>query len=128
MVDDFARLNNNKISLFIEDINHLISHDSQIIIYRIFQEALTNIGKHAGADHVSVSAKQLDGKVAFVVEDDGNGFDKNQLLLKNPSEKSLGLAAIDERARMLDASLDIWSQVGRGTRISFTVPINASTK
>lgn len=126
MVDDFAKLNNKKISFAIEDINHLFSHESQIVIYRIFQEALTNIAKHSEAGHVSVFSNKHQDNVCFVVEDDGKGFEMNQPLLTNPNEKSLGLAAMDERARMLGASFNIWSQIGRGTQITLTVPVDAS--
>jgi PAS domain S-box-containing protein len=125
MVDDFGKLNKKKISFAIEDINNLFSQESQIIIYRIFQEALTNVGKHSQAKHVSVFSNNLKDSVCFVVEDDGKGFDMNQLLLENPNKKSLGLAAMHERARMLGASFNILSQIGRGTQIKLTVPVNA---
>ena len=128
MVDDFATLNNSKFALITEDINHLFSQESQIIIYRIFQEALTNIGKHAHARHVSVTTNKLKDSVCFIIEDDGNGFNMDQPLIKNPNEKSLGLAAMDERARMLGASFDIQSQMGKGTRITLTVPVDFSSE
>lgn len=124
MVDDFARLYKNKVSLKIDDINHLFSSESQIIIYRIIQEALTNIGKHAFSSHVSVSTKRRDHQVTFAVKDDGRGFDMNQLLITNPNEKGMGLATMDERARMLGAQFEIQSHIGKGTRISLSVPMD----
>jgi len=124
MVDDFARLYRNKVSLEIEDINHLFSPESQIIIYRIFQEALTNIGKHAFSTHVSVTTKRFGHSVSFVVEDNGRGFDTNQTHNINPNEKGMGLAAMDERARMLGAQFNIRSHIDKGTTIALIVPMD----
>ena len=123
MVDEFARHNNNQVSFEIEDINRLLSHEAQIIIYRIFQEALTNVGKHAGAEHLSFKAHARKGSISFVMEDDGRGFDLDEPLPMNPDEKGFGLAAMEERARMLDATIDFWSWPGHGTRITLNVPL-----
>jgi signal transduction histidine kinase len=128
MVDDFSTLHNIKFALTTEEINHLFSQESQIIIYRIFQEALNNVGKHAHARHVSVTTDKLKDNVCFIVEDDGIGFDVDQPLIKNPNEKSLGLAAMDERARMLGASFNIQSKIGQGTRITLTVPVDVASE
>ncbi|PQP34051.1 hypothetical protein C6A37_09765, partial [Desulfobacteraceae bacterium SEEP-SAG9] len=81
-------------------------------------------GKHAHARHVSVTTNKLKDRVCFIIEDDGNGFDMDQPLIKNPNEKSLGLVAMDERARMLGASFNIQSQIGKGVRITLTVPVD----
>lgn len=122
MVDEFARHNNNRVSFAIEDINNRLSNEAQIVIYRIFQEALTNIGKHAGAKHISMNAESQKESISFVMEDDGRGFDINAPMTKNPDEKGFGLTAMEERARMLGASLDIWSRPGHGTKIAVVVP------
>ena len=60
--------------------------------------------------------------VSFFVEDNGKGFDISEVSVKNPDEKGMGLAAMYERARMVGSSLDIWTQNGKGTKISFTIP------
>ncbi len=122
MVDEFARHNNSQVSFHIDDVNELLSNEAQIIIYRIFQEALTNVGKHADASRISVNSEIEEGSVAFVMADDGSGFDLNEPLSDNPDEKGFGLAAMEERARMLGASLDIESRPGHGTRIELKVP------
>jgi signal transduction histidine kinase len=57
------------------------------------------------------------------LEDDGKGFDLNQVVAKGADERGLGLMTMDERVRMLGGALDIRSQEGRGTRLSFAVPI-----
>ena len=105
-------------------IDNLFSQEDQILIFRIFQGALTNVVKHAQATHLSVIIRKQEGKVSFVVEDDGNGFDMKQVLACDVTERGLGLAAMEERARMLGGSFEIWSQEKAGTRITITVPVD----
>jgi signal transduction histidine kinase len=57
------------------------------------------------------------------LEDDGRGFDSNQAVSRNPIERGLGLMTMDERVRLLGGALDIQSQEGKGTRLSFAIPI-----
>jgi signal transduction histidine kinase len=87
----------------------------------MIQEALNNIGKHSGAKHISVSTENHSGEISFWVEDDGKGFDVFKVFSKNPSEKGLGLATMNERARMLGGSFHLWSEEGKGTRIRFSL-------
>ncbi|HEY9073022.1 MAG TPA: histidine kinase, partial [Desulfobaccales bacterium] len=110
-------------SFEIEDLNSLFPTEAQIIIYRIFQECLNNITKHAGAREVSVAVRQDDAKVHFTLEDDGAGFDVLQVLGRDATCRGLGLAALDERARMLGGSCQVWSRLGAGTKIVVTVPV-----
>jgi signal transduction histidine kinase len=109
-------------TLDVTGIDHLFSQDAQINIYRILQEALTNIGKHGQAKNVSIVIKKHDDGVSFSVEDDGIGFDVGKALTVNPDERGLGLAIMDERAQMLGGSLEIWSEEGKGTRVNFHIP------
>ena len=62
------------------------------------------------------------------IEDDGKGFDVKKIRSLHSPEKGLGLDAMEERAHMLGASLDIKSQVGEGTRITLTIPIEEERK
>ena len=120
----FAKHSNIKISIDMPGIDNLFSSDAQIILYRIFQEAFTNIGKHAQAANVSVVIRKEENSVSFLVEDDGKGFDMKQIEARHPTEKSLGLVAMDERARMLGGLLEISGQEGKGTRVTFSIPIS----
>ncbi len=125
LISDFTKHNNIKISMDIEDINNFFPLEKQIVIYRIFQEILTNIGKHSQADRVETCIKKKEGLVSFVAEDNGKGFDMAEALAKHSNEKGMGLAAMQERALMLGSSLHIWTCKGKGTKISFTIPIEA---
>jgi PAS domain S-box-containing protein len=111
-------------SFEVEDLDRLFTSDAQIIIYRIFQECLTNISKHAGASQVSIAVRKEDGLVSIVLEDNGVGFDLAQVSgSRRIAGRGLGLAALNERARMLGGTLDIRSQAGAGTTVTCTIPI-----
>ncbi len=107
----------------LDELSHLFAPEAQVHIYRIFQETLTNIGKHSGASNLTVAIHRNDQMVSFLLQDDGVGFDVEQVLGGPATERGLGLAALEERVRILGGSLDLWSQNGRGTRIFFTVPV-----
>ena len=122
MVKKFTTHHNIESSLDIGDIDHLLPQKARIIVYRIFQEILTNVGRHSGATSVYAVMKEKNGSFFFMVEDNGKGFDVNEVISGNHAAHGLGLATMEERVRMLGGSLDIWSQEGKGTRISFSVP------
>ena len=109
-------------SLESDEINGLFPPQTQINIYRIFQESLTNIVRHSGAQNISMVINKHDDYASFTIQDDGAGFDLDQVLAREVSQKGMGLAAMQERARIAGGSLDIQSQAGSGTRISFIIP------
>ena len=110
-------------SFEVEDLDQLFTSDAQIIIYRIFQECLTNISKHADASEVSIAIRKKGGLVSIVLEDNGAGFDPAQTSTRRLAGRGLGLAALNERARMLGGSLEIRSQPGAGTKVTCVIPI-----
>lgn len=122
LVDNFNRNVEGTITLDMENIDSLFSEDASMIIYRVLQEAITNMGKHADARDASVIVRKVDGAVAFSIEDNGRGFNPFRSSGPDSVEKGLGLAIMEERVRMLMGILTIQSKEGRGTRISFTIP------
>jgi PAS domain S-box-containing protein len=124
LIGNFTRNYGIDVTCHLAEVDHLFPGNGQIIVYRMVQEALNNIGKHAGAKHVTVSTENHSGEISFWVEDDGKGFDVFKVFSKNPSEKGLGLATMNERARMLGGSFHLWSEEGKGTRIRFGIPLN----
>jgi len=103
------------------DVDHLVSRDAQVVVYRVLQEALTNVVKHAQATRVSLRVERHGDRVSFAVEDDGKGFDVREVMTKHAFD-SLGLATMQERAWMIGGSLEIRSEPGNGTRITLSVP------
>jgi signal transduction histidine kinase len=97
----------------------------EIAVYRIVQEALTNTVKHAAAGAVSVLLECRDGALHIIVEDDGRGFDLDQMLASADADRRLGLLGMHERAALLGGSLTVESAPGRGTTIFARVPLAA---
>lgn len=125
LINNFSRNNNLSITLHKDnvDMDHLFSQDSQIVLYRIFQEAFTNIEKHSQASRASVSIKKGDGGLYVSVEDDGSGFDITETLKSGVATQGMGLVTMQERARMLGGFLEIVSGKGKGTRIDVYLPL-----
>ncbi len=122
LVDNFATHHQIKVIYDISDVGSLLAKEDHVHVYRIFQEVLTNLGKHARAKTVIVKISENDEAVSFCVEDDGVGFDMEAVSMRPISEKGLGLATMDERARMLGGSLEISSPEGKGTRMTLRIP------
>jgi signal transduction histidine kinase len=101
-----------------ENIPRVIPKDVSLSLYRIIQEGLRNISKHACAEHISVSLKSLDHGVLLSVQDYGIGFDWAEVK-KNPG---LGFSSMRERARLIHGELSIQSQPEKGTVITVRVP------
>ena len=92
-------------------------------LYRIIQEALTNVARHASAANVSVLLRHTPGSVLAMVEDDGQGFDATLREHPEPSDRHLGLFGMQERAVLLGGTLTVESAPGRGTTIVVRVPV-----
>lgn len=123
LIGNFTMIPTENATYEIEEIDHLFPRNHWITIYRVVQEALTNVGKHAQAENVSVVIRRLDDKVFLTVEDDGKGFDPEQASMKDVHEKGFGLSTMAERMGMMGGVLGLWSQEGKGTRITFTIPV-----
>ncbi|MGD9076691.1 MAG: PAS domain S-box protein, partial [Desulfobacteraceae bacterium] len=109
LIENFDKQYALMTSFEIDNVDHLFSKEAQTNLYRIAQEALTNIGKHAEAKQVSFTVKENEDRVSLNIEDDGKGFDMNEVRAKQYPEKGLGLDAMEERAHMLGASLHVRS-------------------
>ena len=106
----------------IANIDNLLSNEQQLLVFRLFQEAFTNIVRHSLASLTSIVIKKQGGEISFVIEDNGKGFDVKETMGRDFTERGMGLAAMEERAWMLGGSVNIWSQRELGTRIEFRVP------
>jgi signal transduction histidine kinase len=92
-------------------------------LFQIAQEAVTNAGRHAEADHVTVSLRSRNGEIQLRVTDNGKGF--GDLWLPNDSPGHIGLSSMRERAEMVNGSLTIDSG-GRGTVVTVRLPADAA--
>lgn len=93
-----------------------------IMLYRVLQEALTNVAKHAGAKHVQVALGLEGDTIRLSVEDDGRGFENLAGAVEGGQRKGMGLLGIRERIELLGGSFEIESHPGCGTRLVALVP------
>ena len=94
--------------------------EAELVVYRVVQEALTNVARHARATRAIVTLASHDSQVTATVEDNGCGFDAKQVLTSE--DRGLGLFGMQERANLVGGRLHINSQVNQGTRIVLEVP------
>lgn len=104
------------ISSKLENIDSFFSKEDQVHVYRIVQETLTNILKHAKASAVNVAIKKEDKKTVITIQDNGVGFDFSK---KFNDFNSLGLKTLKERTAALKGSMKVESEKGTGTKFSF---------
>jgi PAS domain S-box-containing protein len=121
LVDDFANLQKQiKWTVNLDHLDGLFPLSTQTAIYRVVQEALTNIGKHAKPKQVFIEVKRAEKEVSFIIKDNGIGFEPHRVITE---KKTLGLLTMEERVKILGGSFELWSQENRGTRVAFTIPI-----
>lgn len=91
-------------------------------LYRVVQEALANVTRHSRAKNVKIRVQRNRARVRCVVQDDGVGFDVDSVLSRN-GKKGLGLIGIQERLNVLKGTFRVDSELGRGSKLSITVPL-----
>lgn len=111
-------------AIALDDVDEILSLDRQLLVYRIFQEALSNAVKHAEAGRLTLSARQEKNKLFFSIEDNGRGFNYDGVRARTYEQRGLGLATMKERARMLGTELHVKTGKNAGTRLHFTVGID----
>ena len=105
---------------------HRLDADIETHLYRIMQEALNNIVKHAEASRVNVLLERKAELVSLIVEDNGLGFDADAVAPKGAFGHSLGLLGMKERALLLGGNLQIESKISSGTTLFVSVPLRAA--
>ena len=100
-----------------------LSSEVELTLFRIAQEAMNNVRKHADADHVITTVELSDSTVKMTVEDNGKGFNPPKLTDHPTAAGKLGLIGMHERARLLGGSLVVKSEPGDGTRVIVNVPL-----
>lgn len=115
-VRDFDRRGDARASFWADPRMGSLSPDSQVVVYRVAQEALVNAARHSGATRVEVSLEPRESRVRLEVADNGSGFAFAE------EGKGLGLSGMRERALLVGGSLDIDSRPGKGTSVVLEVP------
>ncbi|HET9153181.1 MAG TPA: ATP-binding protein, partial [Solirubrobacterales bacterium] len=102
------------------EIGEKLRREEERAVYRLVQEALNNVLKHASAANVSVSGRLVDHQVRIAVKDDGCGFDPDSAVAGR------GLLGMRERIELLGGEIELRSQAESGTEVTAFVPVNAS--
>lgn len=111
--------------LRLEDIGHRLPSEAELGLYRVVQEALSNVARHSGADAFRVSLGIADGQVYATVIDNGRGFDVARAM---SSAGGLGLFGMQERAGYVGGKVEIESEPGAGARVHVLVPVAESAR
>ena len=101
---------------------HKLTPEIEINLYRIGQEALNNIAKHAGAKNVAVLLEQRDGEIIFIIEDNGTGFEPSKGAILTGDDRGMGLLGMKERAELVGGTFHMESSNGAGTTVYVRVP------
>lgn len=104
----------------IEDIDALLTKEASLHLYRIIQEVLNNMVKHAEAKAASVTIEKKKNTIETIISDNGKGFEQSEKL---KASTSLGMQTLLERAKILHSKIDIKSQPNKGTTITLSIPL-----
>jgi signal transduction histidine kinase len=112
-----------EVAVDLPDPNERFSRELETACFRIAQEALTNIARHAQANHILVQLARDENSLLLTVKDDGVGFDPHHLPKRAPRVATLGLVSMQERAHAAGGDIKIDSAISKGTVVRFSVPL-----
>jgi len=121
--DKFKQRTAIAINAEIKKIEGVISPDCSITLFRVCQEAMTNIAKHSEADYVEVNLSQNKSFVNLTITDNGKGFDVQRALRQAAKGESLGLLNMQERVELIGGKFSIKSIKGAGTSIKVSCQV-----
>jgi PAS domain S-box-containing protein len=112
-----------QVGLEVSDLEERLPEPIATVIYRVVQEALTNVTRHAGASRVDIHLQQRDSVVQAFIEDNGSGFDLAEVADREAEKRGVGLVGMQERVAVVGGSLEIKSRRGKGTRLAIQLPL-----
>ncbi|MDD4857405.1 MAG: ATP-binding protein [Candidatus Krumholzibacteria bacterium] len=121
-IDNFVRSEKLDVELTAAGFDENLPGQISLVLYRVAQEALTNVVRHAGASHVAISLTKGYPSVIMEIEDNGRGFSLKQGKTRS---KGFGLVSMRERVELMGGTFQIKSSRGKGTTIRVKVPIEA---
>jgi signal transduction histidine kinase len=114
------------VSFDVEGHPRRLSPEAELAVFRIVQEALNNVGRHAKATKAFVRLRYEQDKVVTQIQDDGEGFDPPERVGELATQGHYGLLGMHERAQLVGAQLGLESAPGRGTLVTVELPVAAS--
>jgi signal transduction histidine kinase len=122
-VDRQAQQGGFEIDYIADEFEKRPSSEVETACFRVAQEAMTNIMRHADATRIMVQIRKVDSELQMVIEDDGRGFEASDALERASQGKSLGLLGMRERVQLLGGKFDIETALGEGTKIKARFPL-----
>jgi two-component system, NarL family, sensor histidine kinase DegS len=119
-VQQFVEKHKLEVGVVINNMSQRLPNEIEVALFRIVQEALENVTKHAHAKHAQINLDLNGETVSVTIEDDGAGFNPEEIKGKDPKRK--GLATMRQRVDMFGGKLNIDSSPGRGTKLTVTLP------
>ena len=123
LADDLGDRYGVETGVEIDDALQELSQEAHLLLFRIAQEALRNVGRHSGATRARISLRRCGDRVEMTVTDDGKGFEPPKDISDLAMMGKLGLLGMYERARLLGGSFDIRSEPSQGTTVAVDVPV-----
>ena len=123
LVRTFQRRNAVQVHLTCNPIEERLDPDLETLVYRVAQEALTNVAKHADSPDVTLTLECSATRLRLLIEDHGRGFDVDAALRGNASDRGFGLRAMRDRVQLFGGHFQVTSAPGRGTTIQIEVPL-----
>ena len=117
---------NISVTLEVSGLKERLSADIETALYRIFQEALTNVTRHAQATHIHLVIRHRKSIMIAQIRDDGCGFDLRQVLNHEAPKYGTGLLGMRERTVLLGGTFKIQSEPGAGTQVSIEIPLETN--
>lgn len=112
-----------KTSLTVHGLEGKLPPVLETAIYRVIQEAMTNVKKHAKADHVSLEILKRSGRLRLTISDNGAGFKPEKARGKSPDGDSVGILGMKERVALLGGTFEVHALEGKGSKIMIEVPL-----
>jgi two-component system sensor histidine kinase DegS len=122
-VEDYEKKTGIACNLTISGHEQRLPPHTEVTVFRVAQELLGNVQRHAQATHIQIILTIDTDKVTMVVEDDGAGFNVSDALGPAHNTKTIGLSSAREQIEMMNGSIDIESSIGKGTRVEFWLPL-----
>ncbi len=117
--NQFTEVSGISVKFITSEVSLVLSEEIANCLFRLYQESLTNIARHAQATKVITSVKINKENIILIVEDDGKGFDVNAL----QNKKSFGILGMKERVLSLNGKIELVSAKGKGTKIEISLPL-----
>ncbi|MEO8210507.1 MAG: triple tyrosine motif-containing protein, partial [bacterium] len=122
IINDVSKSTNIKFEFETDNVDEVLSKESEINLYRVVQESITNIIKHSMATEAALKVSRLEDSLLISITDNGLGFNVNSKEL-NEAKHGFGISGIMERIKFMKGEIKIESEINKGTTLRFKIPI-----